>query len=707
MPFQPEVGQELTIDDVTYRVAEHPAAPGMPYGQEGRQAIVYQLVAQGGAAQALKVFKPRYRLPALVGQADRIAPLATLPGLQVCQRTVLSARRHGDLLRQHPDLTYAVLMPWIEGPTWMEIMLGKRELQPEHSLALARSLAEILATMEEHGLAHCDLSGPNVILPALAQPAIHAPRSAIRHSPFAVELVDVEQLYGSDLKRPELLPGGSPGYAHKTAPDGLWGSTADRFAGAVILGEMLGWCDERVRGTTWGENYFDPQEMQQDSERFRTLVTVLQERWGADVAGLFERAWRSEVLTDCATFGEWLVMIPEQVPVAVLPRSLAEETREEMKIAPEASETAVRALMEVARRLEAFGNLGGALENYRQAQAMVAPGSGLADELRLIVQDLEAKPKAQAVSAPLPPEEDQRAVTIFPPVAAEQSTLDVLFDDGSMAYRRGEWAKANELLAEVVRQQPDYERDGQRAQGLLNEVERQLSSQQESKWTLGPWWALASALSYAIGLYAAVFVDDSADVVLGSAISLIVAIAVLGGVTGVTQWLVLRQRIRKAGWWILASVLGYGTGFWLGRVAADSAVPFFIGWGRIEWLAIAGAVWGTTAGVAQWLILRQRIQKAGWWVLASATGLTIGLPVLALKWWVGVWPVYWWGLGASVAHVRISWIVGWTMAGAIYGTITGLALAWLAGKPNDSAKSNLRPQPARRRQHEPGRQATG
>jgi hypothetical protein len=43
MPFQPQVNQELTIDDVTYRIAEHPAAPGIPYGQEGRQAIVYQL----------------------------------------------------------------------------------------------------------------------------------------------------------------------------------------------------------------------------------------------------------------------------------------------------------------------------------------------------------------------------------------------------------------------------------------------------------------------------------------------------------------------------------------------------------------------------------------------------------------------------------------------------------------------------------------
>jgi hypothetical protein len=43
MPFRPNVHDELTIDGITYRIAEHPAAPGMPYGQEGRARIVYQL----------------------------------------------------------------------------------------------------------------------------------------------------------------------------------------------------------------------------------------------------------------------------------------------------------------------------------------------------------------------------------------------------------------------------------------------------------------------------------------------------------------------------------------------------------------------------------------------------------------------------------------------------------------------------------------
>jgi peptide/nickel transport system substrate-binding protein len=301
MPFQPQVGEELEIDGVVYRVAEHPNAPGMPFGQEGRQAVVYQLAADE-ERRALKVFKPRFSTPSLVLLADQIARLASLPGLQVCQRTVLTARRHTALLRRFPDLTYAVLMPWVEGPTWQEIVLEKQELTPEESLRIARALAEVLVTMEERGIAHCDLSGPNLILsPELAQ--------------AAVALVDVEGIYAPGLSQPEVLPAGSPGYAHRTAPQGLWSQQADRFAGAVLLAEVLGWSDARVRDAAWGENYFHAQEMQRESERYGTLVSVLRSNWGDHLANLLTAAWHSDTLADCPTLGKWLVALPERAPV--------------------------------------------------------------------------------------------------------------------------------------------------------------------------------------------------------------------------------------------------------------------------------------------------------------------------------------------------------------------------------------------------------
>jgi hypothetical protein len=120
MTFQPDPNQTLSIDDINYVVTEHPSAPGIPYGQEGRAATVFQLTSPSGTF-AFKVFKPRFRTPSLVTQAEQLTQYAGLPGLQVCQRIVLTPFRHAPLLRTEPDLTYAVLMPgWREplGRKW-------------------------------------------------------------------------------------------------------------------------------------------------------------------------------------------------------------------------------------------------------------------------------------------------------------------------------------------------------------------------------------------------------------------------------------------------------------------------------------------------------------------------------------------------------------------------------------------------------------
>jgi peptide/nickel transport system substrate-binding protein len=378
MPFQPQVREELEIDGTTYRVAEHPNAPGMPFGQEGRQAIVYQLGADD-ERRALKVFKPRFSTPSLVLLADQIARLASLPGLQVCQRTVLTARRHTALLRRFPDLTYAVLMPWVEGPTWQEIVLEKRELTPEESLRIARALAEVLVTMEERGIAHCDLSGPNLILsPDLAQ--------------AAVALVDVEGIYAPGLSQPEVLPAGSPGYAHRTAPQGLWSQQADRFAGAVLLAEVLGWSDAGVRDAAWGENYFHSPEMQRESERYGTLVSVLRSNWGDPLANLLTAAWHSDTLPDCPTLGKWLVALPERVPARL---------EEPMPVATAEPSVSVALLVLNAQTAADAGSWDQALKLYQQALEAAPPE--LAGEITARIATVKARQAATAAARPEPP----------------------------------------------------------------------------------------------------------------------------------------------------------------------------------------------------------------------------------------------------------------------------------------------------------------
>ena len=296
MTYHPLPQQELSIENTTYYISEHPSAPGMPYGQEGRQAVVYQVFNEN-TRKALKVFKPRFSKPEQVLLSGQIQSYAQLPGLEVCQRIVLTPSRHRDILKQYPGLTYAVLMPWVDGTTWQEILQENQALTPKQSLVIANTLAKSLVTMEERGVAHCDLSGSNIIL---------APDFA------KVSLVDVEGMYVIGLSRPEVIPMGSPGYAHRIAPDGVWNAKADRFAAAILLAEILGWCDARIRKAAWGESYFSPQEIGEKTERYHTLVEVIGTLWGESVASLFRLAWRSAIIEDCPTLGEWLVALPER-----------------------------------------------------------------------------------------------------------------------------------------------------------------------------------------------------------------------------------------------------------------------------------------------------------------------------------------------------------------------------------------------------------
>src|SRR5438552_9405062 len=96
-----EVNEKITIDRTTYRVAEHPALPGIPYVQRGARGFVIQLIAPNGDRLALKYFKLKYRVPALVAVTQALKQYATLPGLRAAQRTVFTGASFPDLLAHY------------------------------------------------------------------------------------------------------------------------------------------------------------------------------------------------------------------------------------------------------------------------------------------------------------------------------------------------------------------------------------------------------------------------------------------------------------------------------------------------------------------------------------------------------------------------------------------------------------------------------
>jgi len=350
--FQPDVGLALKINGLKYIIAGHPATPKLPYGQEGKQAIVFKVDDEAGNAYALKVFKPRYRKPYLVTLTERMQVYSDLIGMEVCRRKIISPLEHSDLLKDFPDLAYAVLMPWIEGPTWAEKLLSRKPIMMEDSLYLARYFLRIMISLEEKGLSHGDLSGMNVMIPYFS-------------GGEGISLVDVEQLYIPGMEKPEVLAGQSPGYSFPDASALSWGPYSDRFAGSVILAEILCFCEKDIVKASWGESYFAPDEMGQDCRRYQLVEETLSRKYGKETASIFRRAWFASQPESCPSFAEWYIYLPEKARETEAPEGEVKKARKTETFSFGGQKLGLQGLLDYAYRLTEEGDFRGAIEIYQ------------------------------------------------------------------------------------------------------------------------------------------------------------------------------------------------------------------------------------------------------------------------------------------------------------------------------------------------------
>lgn len=270
---------------------EHPSAPQIAYGSTARRAVVFQVrLLPQGTLNALKVFKPQYRSDSAVMTQRAMSRYRVLPGLLVWDRVVFTKNTHRDLVSRLPDLEYAVLMPWITGQTWGNVVYSRQGLSHQECRSLARRFVDIMNILERNGLAHCDIAGGNTVIST-----DKAPR---------VELVDVEEMYAPGLKRPKYPGGGSPGYNHRSVA-GAWGPETDRFASAVLITELLLWWDTDFRNLSEKEQFFRSGEIQQNTQKYVAVCQMLRGHYGEGIAELFETAWASQTLTECPSLAEW------------------------------------------------------------------------------------------------------------------------------------------------------------------------------------------------------------------------------------------------------------------------------------------------------------------------------------------------------------------------------------------------------------------
>jgi hypothetical protein len=176
------------------------------------------------------------------------------------------------------------------------------------------------------------------------------------------------------------------------------------------------------------------------------------------------------------------------------------------------------------------------------------------------------------------------------------------------------------------------------------------------KWVLASTvgWFVGFIMMFIIGLLMAESFDIEwlTDLVMG---------IMFGIGVGILQWLVLRRRIAGTGWWVLGSAAA-------GAVISQGNLASYyesLSFGTLLRYTVVVSLGGAVAGIFQWLVLRGKVSRAGWWVLASTVGWALGIAL----WDAG------WDAGTEYGTLLL---VG---SGPVLGAVTGAALVWLLRQP--------------------------
>ena len=275
---------------------------------EGQEAFIWPLHnLKDRTFWALKVLKPGYRSGRIALVTSTLHDYIKVSGFFLSQRICLTRPEYEQLVATFPDLEYAILMPWLPWKTWAGLIRSPEASATytfQQALDLAQTTAQTLFELEQRECAHTDIAGSNTMY---------------RQDFKQIELLDLEGLYVPGLPPPKKLSYGSPGYQHhRSGKYGQYSPYGDRFAGAILLTEMLTWWNPLIRGLTppSASTLFQPEELQQSSGPRWQMVRDL--FWSLDKTGalldLFDTVWHSANPQLCPDFATWVAVLQQIAP---------------------------------------------------------------------------------------------------------------------------------------------------------------------------------------------------------------------------------------------------------------------------------------------------------------------------------------------------------------------------------------------------------
>jgi hypothetical protein len=194
-------------------------------------------------------------------------------------------------------------------------------------------------------------------------------------------------------------------------------------------------------------------------------------------------------------------------------------------------------------------------------------------------------------------------------------------------------------------------------------------------WTFGVLWILMTAIGWVFGLsfgafFAVVIICNPVFRSCAQDVDILVLFMLgvgPGFVVGVIQWVFLRMEIPLSGLWILASASGLVI-----AIVSVTVTPLGGLKGGLDVLLTPGlvvALGGAVAGILQWVILREHVSQAAWWVPASTIGWGLSM-------------VMWLAFSFSGVNPLHALVLG----GFLHGVVTGGALIWLLRQPVPESK---------------------
>lgn len=161
-----------------------------------------------------------------------------------------------------------------------------------------------------------------------------------------------------------------------------------------------------------------------------------------------------------------------------------------------------------------------------------------------------------------------------------------------------------------------------------------LTDNRKPAWFFYPGWVALSVISIPIGWSLTWAIVSRIVQVVGGRIQVAgqshitedfigvyVLLPVLGLLLGILQYFLLRRYLPQMGWWIAATVLGWVVPLILLSFLSSVGLYPVLGVDPV-WSGALGLMLllGVPVGLCQWFVLRRRIHRAAWWILASILG---------------------------------------------------------------------------------------